>query len=115
MTGATVPARPPEVSTKDLPILDYAAESKALRDETRAVLAVLDATPPGRPISHFVSTGWGLLRTGLLAATGALLTAVGGLLAKSYAELIVRNLARFSVLHQALAATADPDDKPPDA
>jgi hypothetical protein len=101
-SGKPLPARPEEKPAKSPPILDYASESRSLGEEARSAFALLAATPTDKSFFHYAWVGWGLLSTCLLSAAGALFTSVGGLLTKSYSELIVRKLPSISSLPEAL-------------
>ena len=117
-TGVPVSATAEPAEAGSATVLDDAgAKAETLRRESAAVIAALDATPPGRRLSRFLAKGWGLVRTALFAAAGALITTVGGLLVKGYSELIVRRLTWLPVLHDALgsAVPTDPEDAPEQA
>ena len=106
----------PSKSTAEVsstPIIDFDHERQALDTESDATMATLDATPPEHKLSRVVVSGWGLARTGLLGMAGALLSATGGLLLKSYTDLLMRGLRYLPSV--GLLTSNDPHALTPDS
>lgn len=87
------PVRQPQPATDTKvikgPLFDLQTTVAAIRKEIKTNVEALTAR---NSITYLSSSGWGMLRTGLLSLMGALTAGVGGLVVKMYSESIAARL-----------------------
>lgn len=78
-----------EIDLLKKPLFEFGPTVSAIRKEIKSDVEALTAR---NSIKYLSSSGWGLLRTGLLSLMGALTAGVGGLIVKMYSESIAARL-----------------------